>query len=59
MCKKNYIWNPVTCSFKNGKYVESFIVNSVITCDKVIDAVTKLYDKEIKSLLIKVTLTNF
>ena len=25
MCKKGYFWNPVTCSCKDGKYVESII----------------------------------
>ena len=34
MCaKKNYIWNPATCSCKNGKYVGSIFSNSVVTCN--------------------------
>ena len=33
------IWNPSTCSQKNGKYFESIIDDSVISCDKIIDAV--------------------
>ena len=38
MCaKKDYIWNPDTCSCENSKYVWSFIDNSVITCDKIIE----------------------
>ena len=34
---KDYVWNPATCSRKNGKYVRSTTPNSVITCDKIID----------------------
>ena len=37
MCKKNYKWNPATCSCKNGIYVTSNIDDSVITCDEVIE----------------------
>ena len=33
ICEKYYIWNPATCSCKNGKYLASFIDNSVITCN--------------------------
>ena len=37
-----YIWNPATCSCENGKYLASIVDDSVITCDKIIDAeVTK------------------
>ena len=36
--EKDYIWNPATCSRKNGKYIASIIDNSVITWDEVIDA---------------------
>ena len=36
--KKNYIWNPATCSCKNGKYLASITDNSMITCDEVMDA---------------------
>ena len=32
--EKGYIWNPAKCTCKNGKYLASFIDNSVITCDK-------------------------
>ena len=35
--KKDYIWNPATCSCKNIKY-SSIIDDTVITCDKIIDA---------------------
>ena len=37
-CKKDYIWNPVTWSCKNGKYLTSIIDDSVMTCDKIIEA---------------------
>ena len=36
--KKDYIWNPATCTCKNGKYVVSVIGDSVITCDEIIEA---------------------
>ena len=34
MCEKDYIWNPTTCSWKNGKYLASIIDESVIMCDE-------------------------
>ena len=36
--EKDYIWNPDTCSCKNGKYLASIIDNSVITYDEIKDA---------------------
>ena len=53
--RKNYIWNPATCSCKNGKYLASIINNSVIKCDETIEADTeaKLYDEETKTTLEK------
>ena len=36
--KKDYVWNPVTCSCENGKYLTSIIDDSMITCDKIKDA---------------------
>ena len=30
--------NPAICCCKNGKYLASFIGNSEITCDEVLDA---------------------
>ena len=53
--RKNYIWNPATCSCKNGKYLASIIDNSVIKCDEIIeaDAEAKLYDEETKTILEK------
>ena len=35
VCKKDYIWNPRTCSCENGKDLESIIGDSVITCDEI------------------------
>ena len=32
ICEKDYIWNPSTCNFKNGKYFASVMDNSAITC---------------------------
>ena len=37
ICEKEYMWNPVTCSCKNGKYLASVIDDSVITCDEIIE----------------------
>ena len=44
--EKRLYWNTVTCSCENGKYLSSIIDNSVITCDKIIDAEANSYDKE-------------
>ena len=39
MCaKKDYIWNPATCTCENGEYLGSIIDDSVITCDDIINA---------------------
>ena len=37
MCERDYIWNPATCSCKNGTYLASIIDDSVITCDEIIE----------------------
>ena len=37
MCEEDYIWNPATCSCKNGKYLASTADDSAITCDKIIE----------------------
>ena len=34
---EKYIWNPATCSCKNGKYVGSITDDFVISCDKIIE----------------------
>ena len=36
MSKKDYNWNPATCSCENGKYLGSNINDSVIMCDELI-----------------------
>ena len=50
ICKKKYIWNPATCSCKNGKYLASIMDDSAITCDEIIDMKAKLNDKETKTV---------
>ena len=56
MGEKNYIWNPATCSFKNGKYVGSFIDNSVMTCDEIVEETKTV---PIKTATTDNTSTNF
>ena len=34
--EKDYIWNPATRSFENGKHLASIIDDSVITCDEIV-----------------------
>ena len=50
MRKKDYIWNPTTCSCKNGKYLANIIDNSMITCEEIVDTETKLYNNETKTV---------
>ena len=38
VCKKDYVWYPVTCNCENGKYLASIMDDSAIICDEVIDA---------------------
>ena len=51
ICGKHYIWNPVICSCKNGKYLTSTIDNSAIMCGEIIEetkavpTMTILYNK--------------
>ena len=52
------MWNPGTCSYKNGKYWANILDGSVIKCDGIIDAdaeanlygEAKSYDKETKTI---------
>ena len=37
VCDKDYIWNPDTCSCKNGKCLASIIDDSVTMCDEIIN----------------------
>ena len=50
ICEKDYIWNPATCSCKNGKYLSSIIDDSVILCCEIIEAEAKSYDEETKTV---------
>ena len=51
---KEYVWNLATCSCENGYYLERFLDDSAIICDKVIDVepdgksddTAKSYDEE-------------
>ena len=36
LCEEGYIWNPATCSYKNGKYVRSITDEPVIMYDEII-----------------------
>ena len=51
LCEKDYIWNPDTCSCENIKSLGTFIVDSMITCDEIIEE-AKAIPK--KTLLTKV-----
>ena len=37
-CEKDYVWNFVTCTFENGVYLASYIDNSVIASDEIVNA---------------------
>ena len=45
--KKDYIWNPATCSCENGKYLASIMDHSAITFDEVVES----YDEKTKTIL--------
>ena len=36
MCK-DYIWNPATCCFENGKYLANIMGDSAIAIDEIIE----------------------
>ena len=44
--KKDYIWNPATCSCENGIYLASIMVDSTITCDDIV----KPYKEETETI---------
>ena len=52
ICEKDYIWNPATCSCKNGKYLASIIDDSVITSHEIIDADVQAKSNEEESKII-------
>ena len=37
VCAKDYSWHSTTCSCESGEYLAITIVDSVITCDEIID----------------------
>ena len=37
MRKKNYVWNPATSNYENGKYLASTMDDSAIMCDEIIE----------------------
>ena len=47
MCKKGYIWNPVTCGCENDRYAKSIIDNSVIACDEFIETTKSIMTKTV------------
>ena len=57
-CKKDHIWNPsssaceVSKYFKINAHMKVIIDNSVITCDKFIDAVAKWYNNAAETVSI-------
>ena len=60
-CKKNYTWNPATCSCKNGKFIGSIIGDSVVLWDEIIDTTKTVPTKSTltKAVLTKCTSANF
>ena len=58
LSEKDYIWNPTTCSCKDGKHLAIIIDDSIITCDDIIVAVAKLYNETTKTVPTKSTSTN-
>ena len=58
--KKNYIWNPATCSCENGKYVGSVTDDSLIMCDEIIEE-TKIVPTNfnVKTLTCKTRMSTF
>ena len=48
--EKDYIWNPATYSFQNGKYLTSIIDDSVVTWDGTVDVEAKSNDEETKTI---------
>ena len=43
--KKNYIWNPATCSYENGKYLTNILDDSVIECAEIIEETKTIQTK--------------
>ena len=51
VCEKYFVWNPATCTCKNGKYLASIIDDSVLTCEEMKEA------KETKTILKNISKT--
>ena len=48
ICEKYYISNPATCSCENGKYLATFIGDSVVMCDEMLEE-TKTVPRNFKN----------
>ena len=61
MYGKDYIWNPATCSYKNGKCVGSIIDDSAITCHEIMGRRKTILTKTVpaKNILTKSNSKNF
>ena len=47
------MWNPVTCSCENGKYVGSNIDDLVISCDKIIKTTKTIPTKTVPTKVLQ------
>ena len=47
VCEKHYIWNPVTNSWKSGKYVGGIIDYSVIKRDEIMETTKTVATKTV------------
>ena len=54
VCEKEYIWNPSTCIRENGKYLETIMDYSVITCDEFIASYEKKINFNEKEAICKI-----
>ena len=53
MLEKNYIWNHGTCTCENSKYVGSISGDSVIMCDKIVEATKPVPIKTVLTIINK------
>ena len=37
LCEKDYVWNPATCNYENGKELTSIKNDSAIICDEIVN----------------------
>ena len=61
VCEKGHIWNSCTCTYENGKHLESLIGDSVITFDETKKTTKNVPTKTvpIKTNISKTFSTNF